>query len=77
VLLKISLTFILEDNISGSPSAVQLFNMQIRLNVMECNGVLARVMDKLQGHLKLASLVLLSSAGAVYALLTLVTTQVY
>jgi hypothetical protein len=43
---------------------------------MECNGVLARVMDMLQGHLKLASLVLLSSAGAVYALLTLVTTQV-
>jgi|LakMenE18May11ns_1017448.scaffolds.fasta_scaffold5526003_1 hypothetical protein len=43
---------------------------------MECDGVLARVMDKLQGHLKLASLVLLSSAGAVYALLTLVTTQV-
>ncbi len=37
---------------------------------------IARITDKLQGHLKTTSLILLSSAGAVYTLLTLVTTQV-
>jgi hypothetical protein len=62
-------------------------SIRIRINVrdpQESNNMetlvlclsLARITDKLQGHLKTTSLVLLSSAGAVYTLLTLVTTQV-